>query len=266
MSGQIPESSGGAAPAVLVRSLFVRHRNVLMTRASLSELYADYYLHLADNGLRVEPQHDAMFKTALAAFALHLSARPRNEHISWTLNFQEPLLNIFLVGDSATGAVTGRVFNEGVKQDTQNNFYQELLRANKPLARSYVDFEGHDPLLAAERYYARSEQRPAKFFQLEEEHFVMIGAHPDYDESWFDRLDIAQVKTLTEDENVNLLETRAVHWHCGCHKDKILEVLAPVASENMDALFQGDPEITVNCPRCAARYTVTRPEMEAALA
>ena len=132
--------------------------------------------------------------------------------------------------------------------------------------KGFVEFEGHDPLLAAERYYERSEQRPAKFFQVAEEDFVMIGAHPDYDEDWFDQLTLDQVQSMQEDENVNLLETRALRWVCGCGRQKILEVIAPVAAQDMDALFQGDPEITVNCPRCAAKYQISREEAEAAAA
>ncbi len=91
-----------------VRTSFVRNRNALLARADFGELFVDYYLHLGAHGLRLEPAIDALFKRALAAFTLHCASRPRNELTAWTVNFQEPLLNLFLAGDNGTGAVTGR--------------------------------------------------------------------------------------------------------------------------------------------------------------
>src|SRR6185369_1899652 len=98
-----------------VRTYFVRQRNALLARAEFSELFVDYYLHLSSNQIKVAPEHDAMFKRALAAFTLHCASRPWNELTAWTVNFQSPLVNLFLTGDNETGAVTGRIFDENVK-------------------------------------------------------------------------------------------------------------------------------------------------------
>jgi len=54
------------------------------------------------------------------------------------------------------------------------------------------------------------------------------------------------------------LERRLFRWRCGCNEQKILEVLAPLMLKDPDALFGGDEEVQVNCPRCAARYRVAR--------
>src|SRR3954469_17248094 len=86
-----------------VRTHFVRNRNVLIAQANFGDLFVDYYLHLSANQIKPAPEHDALFKRALAAFVLHCASRPRNELTAWTINFQEPRVNLFLTGDNETG-------------------------------------------------------------------------------------------------------------------------------------------------------------------
>jgi molecular chaperone Hsp33 len=249
-----------------VSSSFVRYRNALLAQADLGSIFVDYYLHLADHSLRPEPEHDRIFKEALGAFVLHCASRPRNELIAWTLNFQTPLLNLFLVADNEEGTVAGRVFTENVKQGDHNLFFSETVRANRPLRRSAVDFQGSDSFRAVEAYYAQSEQRPARYFQINGEEFAMLSAHPDYDREWFERIDAEGVRRLGEAETVSPLEKRHYRWHCGCNQQRILKVLSGPMKEDPEGLFGAEEAIRVECPRCAARYAVTREAMEAFLA
>ncbi|MEM9158331.1 MAG: disulfide bond chaperone, partial [Verrucomicrobiota bacterium] len=191
-----------------VSSCFVRGKNVLYAAVNFSKLYVDYYLHLKDNGIELKPEHDDILKTGLAAFALHCVSQPRNQVLAWTVNFQDPLMNVFMAGDTSTGDVVGRVFTEDVKEADENVFYQEIVRGNKPLHRSIVGFEGSDFLRAAEAYYKQSEQRPARFFKLEEDTFAMLTAHPDYDREWFSAVTVDDVRVIAATEEVNELETR----------------------------------------------------------
>src|SRR5512142_2388688 len=103
-----PPNLGDAGIEVI--TWFVRSRNVLVARASFGDLFVDYYLHLAAQQMSPSTAADAIFKRALAAFVLHCASRPRNELTAWTINFQQPLVNLFLIGDNETGAVAGRVF------------------------------------------------------------------------------------------------------------------------------------------------------------
>src|SRR5260221_9072908 len=163
-----------ADAGIEVRTYFVRRRNALLARAEFGDLFVDYYLHLSANRIRMAPEHDAMFKRALAAFTLHGASRPWNELTAWTINFQQPLVNIFLTGDNETGAVTGRVFDENVKELPENIFYADVVRGREPTRRSAVTFTGSDPIAAAEKFYAQSEQRIARYFQITEEEFAMV--------------------------------------------------------------------------------------------
>src|ERR1041384_1414474 len=199
-----------------VRTYFVRNRNVLLARADLGEMFVDYYLHLGANQIKVEPEHDALFKRALAAFTLHCASRPWNELIAWTINFQQPLVNLFLTGDNETGAITGRVFDENVKEGPENLFFADVVRGAQPKRRSAVTFAGGDPLGAVEKFYAQSEQRGARYFQMGEEEFAMVSEQPDCDLAWFRGLTIDNMRALDQQETLALIERRIYRWHCGC--------------------------------------------------
>jgi molecular chaperone Hsp33 len=255
-----------AEPGIEVRTHFVRGRNVLVARAALSEFYVDYYLHMGKHGVKPAERCDALFKRALAAFVLHCASRPRNEMTAWTINLQEPRVNLFYTGDNEMGAIIGRIFDENVKEFPENLFYSDVVRGRQPTRRSVVPFKGGDPITGVEEFYARSEQRPVRFFQLAEEEFALVSEHPDCDQAWFAALDAETVRNIEVKESCALMETRVYRWHCGCNQDRMLEVLAPVMRSDADGLFGEQQTVTIQCPRCAARHTVTREALEAFVA
>ncbi len=255
-----------AEPGLEVCTYFVRSRNVLLARADFSDLFVDYYLHLSDHKIKPEPEHATMFKRALAAFTLHCASQPRNVMTAWTMNFQEPLLNLFLVGDNEFGSVTGRGFAENVKKQEANIFYADVVRNKQPPRRSTVNFTGSDPLQAVESFYAQSEQRAARYFQTGDDSFAMLSEHPDSDMEWLSGLTVEDVVKLDDTESLALLETRVQRWHCGCNNERMMQVLLPAMKEDPDGLFGEDQKIEIRCPRCAARHAVTREAMEAYVA
>jgi molecular chaperone Hsp33 len=249
-----------------VRTHFVRKRNVLIARAEFGDLFVDYYLHLSANQIRVAPEHDAVFKRALAAFVLHAASRPRNELTAWTINLQQPLVNLFLTADNETGAVTGRVFDENVKTGPENLFFCDVVRGAQPKRRSAVAFSGPDPIAAAEKFYAQSEQRGARYFQLGEEEWAMATEHPDCDLAWYRGLALEEMRSLDKTETLVPLERRVYRWHCGCNQQRMMEVLAPSMKQNPGELFGDDPKLEIRCPRCGARHAITREALEAFMA
>lgn len=257
--------SEDAQPDVRVESLFVRYRNALLTRADFSGLFARLDEHLRRHGLDEEADNDlgAFRRDVLAAFTLHLTGRPRTETLAWTINFQHPRVNVFAGGDSEYGSVVVRLFTENVKVDEKGAFHQEMVRPGKPNHRSFVDFEGTTPTEAVERFYLQSEQRPARFLRLEDHQYALLAAHPDYDEGWFSGVDHEAIRGLNDDETLVPIEQRGFNWHCGCSHGRILEVLNPIFEAGPEELFRGDESVTVNCPRCAGRYVITREALEA---
>ncbi len=257
MSESIEERS------IEVRTYFVRGRNALVARGEFSKIYVDYYLHVADCGLTVSPEEAEFAKSALAAVTLHSASRPRNERVGWTVNFQDPLVNVFAAGDNPLGTVVANVFSEGVKIAEKSLFYADTIRGEQAPRRSVVDFEGSDFFAAAERYYAHSEQRLTRFFVHGEDDFVLVAAQPDCDLDWLAGLDEDAVRNLDKTEELSLLEQRYYRFECGCNQQRMMRVLLPTFRRDPDALYEGSEVIRMNCPRCGARHAITRESLEA---
>lgn len=241
-----------------IESIFVRHRNCLFVRGQFTGIYTDYYLHLADNKIRYPTELDQMLKDSLAILTLHLTARPWNETVAWTANLRAPRINLFVTGSSNEAYVTGRVFTEDIREPDRNFFYSQTTVPTWPEPRtSTMEVEGRDPVSWVSQFYAQSEQRPARAFRLDDENFVLIAAQPDADLEWLENLTNQDVLNLADTEETSLLETRAFRFHCGCTVEKIIPILGGWR-EKPDELFHGEEAISVQCPRCAASYRITR--------
>ena len=241
-----------------IESIFVRHRNCLLLRGQFTDICTDHYLHLMENGIRYPAELDAMLKDALAILTLHLCARPWNETIAWTANLRAPRINLFVTGSSNERYITGRVFTEDIREPDRNFFYSQATTPNSNEPRlSTMEVEGRDPVAWVSQFYSQSEQRPARAFRLEDENFALIAAQPDADLDWLAGLDAEQVAFIDSTEETSLLETRFFRFHCGCNLERILPVLGSWR-DRPDDLFHDADTITVQCPRCAASYVITR--------
>ena len=241
-----------------IESIFVRHRNALVIRGQFTPIYTDYYLHLMQHGLRHPAELDQMLKDALAMLTLHLVARPWAETIAWTLNLRAPRVNLFVTGGSTQEAVTGRIFTEDVREPDRNFFYSQTTSPKLPEPRtSTLEVDGRDPVAWISQFYDQSEQRPARAFRLEDENFVLVSAQPDCDLEWLRSLDEEAVSKIEETEETKVLETRRFRFHCGCTLEQILPVLGGWR-DRLDELFEDADTIKIQCPRCAAKYRVSR--------
>ncbi|MEO0415272.1 MAG: disulfide bond chaperone, partial [Verrucomicrobiota bacterium] len=196
-----PEKASENDP-IEVRCYFVRERNALAVRADFSTLYRDYYLHLMQHEIRHAPELDALLKDALAAVTLHLASRPWNEATAWTLNNQNPLLNLFVTGGNRNGGVTGRLFTDGVKEADSSLFFVQTTADGAPTRQSTIEVTSDDFFTQVESYYQQSEQRPARIFRHGPEDFVMVTAQPDCDLAWFESLDDDAIRKIDETETL----------------------------------------------------------------
>lgn len=94
----------------------------------------------------------------------------------------------------------------------------------------------------------------------------MVSAQPDCDMAWFEALDDATVRTMDQIETLTLLEKRHYRWECGCNERRMMDILSAPMKQDADALFGDEPVIRMSCPRCGARYMITREAMEAHIA
>ena len=246
-----------------VRTYFVRERNAMVARAEFSSLFVDYYLHLADWEMRVEPEVAELAKQALAAVTLYCASRPRADRVAWTVHFENPLLNIFAAGDNPTETVVVNAFTENVRRGDRCLFYSDLIVGTNPPRRSVVDFEGADLLRAVERFYEQSEQRMGRFFWHGDEDLVLVTSQPDCDFEWLASLDDAAIRELDRTQALSLLEQRHYRFECGCSNERMLKLLVPTFRQDAEALFEGEDSLRISCPRCGARHVVTREALEA---
>ena len=242
----------------VVESIHVRHRNALLLRGQFTPIYTDYYLHLMQHGLRNPPDLDQVLKDLLACFTLHLVARPWAESSAWTITLRAPRVNFFVTGDSRDEAVTGRLFTDDVREHDRNLLYAQTTAPQSPEPRnSTVEITGKDAAAWIEEYYRQSEQRPGRAFRLADESFALVAAQPDCDLAWLDGLTPEKVAAIESAEETVLLETRRFRFHCGCTLDQILPILGSWR-KRPDELFGNADHVNIQCPRCAARYRVTR--------
>ncbi|MCH8540795.1 MAG: disulfide bond chaperone [Opitutales bacterium] len=232
--------------------------------ADLEALFSSLAFHRKRYQWDPSPEANELFQRFLAIFTLHAAARPKRQVLAWTIHLQNPLLNLFLAADTDQDSVAGRFFRENVKSIQENRFYQEVSIRGGEVARSICTFRGSDPIVAAENYYAQSEQRPARFFQTGENRFRLLLAHPDCDVRWLQSLEQKDLPHLDEEETVVFMERRPAFWHCGCVEKNLTKILVPSFAEDPEALFAGKETLEMVCPRCAARHTIRREAVEAA--
>jgi molecular chaperone Hsp33 len=260
------DSAAEGPTDVELRVYFVRKRNALLVRGVFSDLFMDYYLHCADLKVQLTPELDAMMKEALVSFTMHLASRPWSERHAWTVNFQTPLANFFVTGDNQGARVAGRCFTENVRVADRGMFHAVVQKANEPLRQSAIDFSGASFFGAVEEFYARSEQRRARFFEHSEEDYVFLSAQPQCDTAWLESLTAEDVRRLDQTEELSLLEQRKYHWECGCSPEKLYAALMPQVSGGLDAFFEGAEVLRAMCPRCGRRYNIDREQFEAWIA
>lgn len=247
--------------ATEIRCYFVRKRNCLLVRGRFSGMYMDYYLHLMQHSIKHADRLDQMLKDALAGVTLHLASRPHDEGCAWTVNFHNPLVNVFVTGSTATHRVTGRLFTEDIKDSGKSLFIAQATRTHMQPRQSMIEFQGQDILTAVEQFYTQSEQRPTRIFRLDDEDFVQISAEPDADVEWLESLTNDDIPKLEEAEHLTLLETRQYVFDCGCTADRMYPMLTRLSNEDLDYIFE-DGAATITCPRCAAVFRTPKSDFE----
>jgi molecular chaperone Hsp33 len=247
---------------VEITSDYVRPRNCVRHVGRFWPIRDGLDYHLLQNGHRVEREHLALLRELLVACALHHANKPWNEMTGWTINLVEPLLNVFTTGDTQNGIVCGRVFTEDVKKSDRSRLHAQTTRPGFPVRESIVEIAGLDPLTWAEQFYEKSEQLPARLFRLGGDEYAMVVAHPGWDSRWFEGLTPELVRGIPAAEELGPLERRGYHFGCGCDATIIRRIVRESAVDDWDALFQGEEQLRVVCPRCAAVFYVKRAETD----
>jgi hypothetical protein len=234
-------------------------RTVVVAEGEFSPLFAAYREHVSRWELPTDDLIATMMREGLAALALHLSTRPPDETLGITLNIPTPPLNLFVAGDAGTATVTGRVFTEAVKTAETGRMFVQAFRPHTGPSQSSIEVAGLDVLGMFEAFYRLSEQSAGRLFDLDGDRFVLVRALPDASPAEVENLDRDGARALLEGD-LEPVQTTAFRLWCGCNPARILGALQDMFGPNPEDLFQGDPEVETFCPRCGARWWITREE------
>ena len=256
-----PVTEGARGGEVLIHRRFDRARAAILADGDFRLVFEAYQEHVERWELPLDPFLETLMRQGLAATARHLSGRPYDESVGFTLNFREPPTNLFLTGDAAKSTIVGRAFTDGVATTESSRFNVQSVRPGQPPIQSLIDVQGLDVLDVFEQYYRRSEQAPARFFELTGNRFLMIQSLPDADDEWVRGLDPARADEidLSADE---FLFTRSIRFQCGCSPGRMLSMLRTIYAGRPGDLFQGDGGVETFCPRCGGRWWIEEKDFE----
>lgn len=246
----------GKATAI-VHSYVEREHHAVISRGNFEQLYQGYLAHAATIGPMPEAFSLDSMRYAMAMATLQLALWPPDQHASFTLNFSEPLINIFLAGDNHEFQITGRVYSENVKNTGVSRFYVETQRPNHKPAQSVVDFDEAHALSAFEHYYKRGVQMRVRIFELEEHDFVMIQGLPIVERQWLSDLTSEDVIEMF-DQGLEEIEQRTYTFQCGCNLPRIKKVVSDVFKSDPSELFGEEKHVEVQCPRCGKFWLITK--------
>ncbi|MBE2180009.1 MAG: Hsp33 family molecular chaperone HslO [Chthoniobacterales bacterium] len=241
-----------------VASRFVRGRNALLCSADFGPMLMEFYLHFGQNGIVLADGVDEKLKLLIVALSLHVASGPRAFTCAWTLHLEEEGVNLFAVAEGQTGRVTGQAFDRDVRSVGGNVLHAETVGERGARRRSSVEFSGADVLSAAEAYYRRSEQRPARYFDLGGDDFALLSAQPDCDLPWLESVETDEIRAMIGDVSRPPLEIRHFRFECGCTPRRIAEAIGAALREDLDTMMGTEGRMRVICPRCGRKHTLTR--------
>ena len=247
---------------VVVRRAFDGQRNLLIARGNFAGFLAGYREHVARWELETDGLLDVMMRQGLAGLTLHLTARPEDESVGLTVNIRHPAINLFLTGDAVQSWLTGRAITEGVRTSDTSRLYVQSQRPGQEPSTSILEIDGLDLLDIFEQYYRKSEQAPARFYELAEDGFLGVFSLPGADLEWLERLQPDEAAAVAASE-LSPLGQKTFRFQCGCNPTKMLRVLRSLFRSQPDELFEGESGVETHCPRCGARWWIERAAFEA---
>jgi molecular chaperone Hsp33 len=60
---------------------------------------------------------------------------------------------------------------------------------------------------------------------------------------------------------MKLVNEHEVVFRCGCDARRIAQVLGSIYRERPEELFEDDPTLEAECPRCGAKYQISREDL-----
>jgi len=248
-------------PQSKVDTFVDRTRHAVSAVGHFDPLFQSYLDHAAKVDALPTPAMLPLVRSALAGSALHLSLLPRDQHCSWTLNFREPLCNVFVAGDNDSFQLTARSFDKNIETiEGSNRIFVEMQRPRLPVSRSVAEFDTTDVLGAFEGYFQRAVQIRARLFAFADGRCALIEGLPTVDEPWLEALDSGSAAAYLASD-LEEMESRSYEFGCGCNQERLIGVLRSMSEEAGNELFDDRDMLEAECPRCGQGYEISRKDL-----
>jgi molecular chaperone Hsp33 len=236
-------------------------RDLLLVVGDPRPLHRDLELHLLSLGIRHDDATMDLLKDGLSALALYQTSRPRFQSFGWTINLQKPPRNLFFTGSPGEGTVVGRAFLENVERAPSDRFYAQTVWPHGESRTSAVEMQAADVFIMVEEFGRKSDQLPLRLFRGDEGRVALLLAFPDAPREWFMLAQAEEVFALEREGGMKLVNEHEVVFRCGCDARRIAQVLGSIYRERPEELFEDDPTLEAECPRCGAKYQISREDL-----
>lgn len=243
-----------------IRRFLSPDKTLVTTEGRFTDLFEAWLRHVRIWEGEPDGLSTVMMRQGLAAACLVMTNRPPYETLAWTLNIHHPPTNLFLTSDGQRGNVTGRVLTQGVHTEGMSRFFVEIARPGQEPHLSSVEVKGLDILVLFEQYYQASEQYPARFFERDDDRFVMVLSLPGADNGRLMAMDAEEADRLLEGSSD--LQSRTFVFDCGCNPDRMLLTVKSIFQQDPEELFRGEEKVEAHCPRCGRRWWITKEQFD----
>lgn len=250
---------------------YLRDREVFLIRIEMSDYLLDYYHQRREFAASTSREHDDKLKDLIASFAIHLTARTALETHAWTLHIvDENPYSLFVTGSTgelgedgiAKGFLVGHILTDHIRHSDTNAIHAQCINRGKTF-RSYVPCDSSNIVSMVEGFYNQSEQRPIRIKISEtSDTAVAIAALPGFESEWFNSVDIDAL--VAESESLDKTRMRTCHFTftCDCSPEKLTPFFKMLGEKGLADLFGEDTELSISCPRCGKRFTVSRDSLK----
>ena len=249
-------STDSPSGSVLIQRFLDKERELIFALGEFDSLLGAYDEHAKLWNHDQSPLTKIMMHQALGGCALYHSCRPLDENSAFTLNVQKPPTNLFFTGSAKEQRVTGRPWVEDVKNADINRLYVQTKRAKGRAFTSVIDVQGLDVLMVLEDYCRRSNQAPARFFELEDGRYLMVASLPREDCNFLGTLDRDSV--LQYIDGLPLLDEKNFWFQCGCDPQRLARAIGRMYQGNIDNFFEAAESVDAECPRCGRKWQLRR--------
>lgn len=245
------------------RSFYLPEKNVLVVESDISEFLIDYYIHLKNSNQKPKVERDNKLKELFSCLACHLSIRPPEETVAFTLHMHsENPYSLFVSGSAKQESIVGHVIEENIRHTDINMFHAQTIKSGKSYT-SAVRCETEVIKEMFESYYDKSEQLPAKiFFIKDSDKAIAIAAMPDYNKEWYEKIGTEYPEEEIKGLKQSPMRTYLFNYKCDCSPKKLLPYFKTLDEQKIDELYGEDEELIIACPRCGRKFPLEREELK----